>query len=515
LSLLREGLRPWRIWLVLSLAAGLCLASLYYFSYKKEYREAKQTKTSAEIIREAIEEDEADKAAEASGTKEEAAGAGEGEGYDTYAISEGGKLSENASIKEIMAAVAEINAATGEGLSISDYAETIEKCESQLKAAKAYYDSSILADIDPYHVVETRVQAFVSGWEDEAERNLIIARYYEFMRSGISYGEAAKELGTEEIYIKETVTVSADYNAGTLNFTAVHYDADAEEKIVEAAIEQLKQAQEAIAEETAPHALEIKSGEPQVVVRSGSAYGATGLSTISSIQSTIDSYKSILNNKLVSLIAEKTGVEVSADEIPTLLTEDEKSTLPKLNKKKLLLAGAGGAVGAFIALTALWGLAALFTGKIVDSDELFETAGVTTLAQQSTKKRGAELRGIDKLIDRIGRGDEIKGSDSEKMKAAADYLRRNASGFKKVLVTGDVGREAAERAAEGLSEAFGGAEVSAAGWTAKDTEGLGAVSGCDAVVVAVEMGKSRFGRTFSEIEFARSQGKSVIGAIYL
>ena len=513
-SLLRAALRHWRIILVLSLAFAVLGALFYERSFKKDLTAAEEARALQLSALETAGVEIPGKVVDDL-SEEKPSGSGEGSESEKEAASALASIDKdlsNLNLQNVEALIAEVEA---KGLiSVRDLMTSLEVVNRSMDGMRAYMSDSLKMKIDPYAAMQGIGELYVDA-EDGGEmslevRNHILARYRRALISQLDYDTVAAELGCDTKYIRELVNVSVDYDAGVVRFSAYHSDKDSIVKIISSLAAQLRNAKGGIETDYGPHKLNVIEGEVVKVYNSDLvSFAANAWKNYYTMESTVNSYKKRVTETLRALAAgDDTGL-VDIDSLEQTLTP-----LPKHSKGKLAVYGAGGYVLGCLALTFLFMLVIFLRGRIVDGNDL-AGHGVRTLTELSAKRKGKALRGLDALLDRIGRTKDFTGTDEERLALAAGFVNEYGDGAKKLLLTGDVSLKALAALAKKLSANGVLPELVCQTGLFTNPKTVESLKDCDGIVLVEEPLKSSYRLAVQDVLVAVDWEKPVIGAIYL
>ena len=520
-SLLRAALRHWRIILILSLVFAAAGAVFYERSFKKDLTAAEDARAMALAAQEAagvlptgtvVAGNDTSGSIEAT---ESSDGTGKVQTEQNEEAEE--PLEEdfsNLNLQNVETLIAEIEA-KGQ-ISVRELLTSLDAVDRAMDGMRTYMANSIKMKIDPYAAWQSICEIYVDtaeGAEQELSTtvlNHMLSRYRSALTSKVDYTSLATELNSQRNYIRELININPDYDAGIIRYSIYHYDREDLEKIVTAISDQLKQEYAAIEADYGPHKLRVLLGGFQLVYNSDLvSFSTNAWKNYYTLESTIASYKKRANEALQALASGDGSGMVDIDNPETELPE-----LPKDSRVKLVIYAVAGYILGVVALTFLFMLIILLRGRIVDGNDL-AGHGVRTLTELTAKRKGKALKGLDALLDRIGRTKDFVGSDAERLQKAAGFIGEYGEGAKRLLLTGDVSTRqlatiAKELSANGLPQEF----VCQPGLFS-DPKTVEALKGCDGIVLVEEPLKSSYRLAANDVLVAADWEKPVLGAIYL
>ena len=88
---------------------------------------------------------------------------------------------------------------------------TVNSLQEQIRKQNAYLANSVLMNLDPYHVVTSRVDIRVWAMEDGEiqQMNTLLLYYKQLLNNGRYLSELAKELGMDSAYLRELISVTS------------------------------------------------------------------------------------------------------------------------------------------------------------------------------------------------------------------------------------------------------------------------------------------------------------------
>lgn len=501
LSLLRESLRHWRIILILALVFALLGAFLYERSFKKELSKAEEERAlqlaareeAAEAVRDNLEGDDRE---------------------EEMTILEDFS---NLNLQNVEKLIFEVES---KGMvSVRELLTSVEALDRTMEGMRTYLASSLKLRIDPNNTQQAIYEVFVDnplpaeGEEDVVlpleTRNHILARYRLFLISSVSYDALAEAFGCEAQYLRELVSVSVDYDAGVVRFTVLQSTVESAMRIANDLADQVERAKDLAVADYGPYRLTVVRGDARTIYNSDlSNYAANTWKNYFTAETTVNSYKKRVSEALRILAAGgETGL-VGID------PEQELTPLPQHSGKKLILYGVGAYFLGVVVLTFLAMLLILLRGRIVDGNDL-AALGIRTLTELPAKRKGKALRGLDALLDGIGRTKDFTGSEQERLAKAAAFIREYADGAGRLLLTGDVEQGKLQALANDLSAHGGLPELVCHTSLFTNPSTVEALKDCEGIVLVEEPAKSAYRLALQDVRVAVEWNKPVIGAIYL
>lgn len=150
--------------------------------------------------------------------------------------------------------------------------------------------------------------------------------------------------------------------------------------------------------------------------------------------------------------------------------------------------------------------------KLKDATRRFGVKGLGEFAEAEPEKKRF-LPGADRLIDRLfGHGRRLTADETYQI-VAANVRNYMPEGAKKLLVTGSADGEKIGQIAAYLSETIKEASFEASPALAQDPATLSKLSGCDAVVLVEERGRSTAEDVDAELTVLRNVEKPVVGMV--
>lgn len=366
----------------------------------------------------------------------------------------------------------------------------VESLQNTIGNQQEYMDKSVLMAIDPYNFYRGTLSVCVDV-KDNTMTSTILLAYQAALNSGDLLSGVAQEMGMEEKYLRELVTVSVDTSAETLNNLLTVSVAYASQEgaqqlldLIEAGIDTLSQQ---LSERVGSHKINV---------------------VVCSVSSCVDMNISLLQKtELENQSAQLKLLETAQSQLEALDEPGENIlTVKSVVKSGIKYAAAGGVIGAFLVLV-MAVLSFILSDKLYSGDELKAHYNITVLA--SILPKGRKFRGLDAWLNRAeGRG---VGCESEYDLAAAN-IRNYAGSAKKILVTSTAG----DAASKALTEALGdktGLELVACGSLLQDPAALVNLAACDAVVMVEKCWASHYGPIGVALERISDAGKPLLGCV--
>lgn len=366
----------------------------------------------------------------------------------------------------------------------------VESLQKTIGNQQEYMDKSVLMAIDPYNFYRGTLSVCVNA-KDPNQTNTILLAYQAALRAGDLIGQVAGEMGMEEKYLRELVTVSVDTSAETLNNLLTVSVANASQEGAQQLLDLI-----AAGIETVNSQISGSVGKHDVNVVVCSVTACVDMN-VSQLQKTELENQSAQLKLLETVQKQLDSLEEPGENILTM-----KSVI----KSGLKYAVAGGVVGVFLVL--VWACVNFVLGsKLYSGEELKARYRVTLLAD--IVSRGKKLRKLDALLNRWeGRG---VGCEAEYELAAAN-IRNYAGSARKILVTSTAGPEAAGALVEAL-DGKTGLELVSCGSLLRDPAALVNLAGCDAVLMVEKCRVSHYSAIGDALERISDAGKPLLGVV--
>ena len=366
----------------------------------------------------------------------------------------------------------------------------VESLQNTIGNQQEYMDKSVLMTIDPYNFYRGTLAMCVIA-EKESQVNTILLAYQAALSSGELLSGVAQEMGMEEKYLRELVTVTVDITAEGLNNLLT----------ISCSYETQEGAQQMLDM--------IADGIDELRVRLNKSIGTHNLgNVVCSVSSCVDVNISLLQKtELENQAAQMVLLETAESQLEALDEPGENIlTVKSVIKSGIKYAIAGAVIGGFLMVAAVC-VGFIVGGKLYSGDELKARFRIPVLA--SILPGGRKFRGLDAWLNRIeSRG---VGGDGEYDVAAAN-IRNYAAGAKKLLVTSTAGEGASKALVEALGDKTG-LELVSCGSLLQDPAALENLAACDGVVLVEKCRTSRYSAIEAALERISDTGKPLLGCV--
>lgn len=377
-------------------------------------------------------------------------------------------------------------------LDMSDYRQRLEQHE-------LYIEESVLMRINPYEMPRASADIFVrlddAEWEILPDNitidptDSLIKLYASTLLSYIDWEPVETLTGGKEIYLKELISVSPDYNSNTFTVSVVYSDAETAGQILNIVIEQILNKYHDMAAGTSKHNLSVFN---------------------QSLSYSVDSSLADSQKANTELAAEYNRAILACQAAIEDLKEEEPSEPLTIGFIKYPAAGILG--GGFL-MVLFYGLGYLFGGKLHGDSELGNKYGYRLLGTLPVHPK-AFLPGIDHILERLEGTPRCAGEEKIYQCIAANIKNLAGTG-KKVLITGTADAEKIKRLTNAVAPRLKDITLTAAGDMNREAGTLDALAACDAVILAEEKSISAERAVQREHECINAMEKPVIGYILL
>lgn len=387
----------------------------------------------------------------------------------------------------------------------ANYEREIENLEKSIEDQEAYLANSVLLNISAYEKPEASANILIqmdeSAWAGIPESatidptDAVVNAYTASVWRGIDWKELEDEFGISQVYLKELVSVSSDYNSNAVYISACHEDEKQAEKMLDVLIDRMESKHSEIAEVAGEHTFTVVNKTSGIVTDLGLADKQKQNSDRST------NYQKQLSEK------EKALDELKEPEVPTALSKRE------IAKDGIKYAVIGGVLGAF-ALAFVYCVLYVMNPRLRSEEEMKRPFGCRVLGVFALPEKKGVLAGIDRWLERLA-GDAERPSAESVVARAAVNLKNYAGEARTILVTGTVAEEQLQRLSEQLSRQMSGIQLVVGADINRSTETLEKAAACDAVVLVEERWKSKNQDILQEKETLEALKKYVIGCIVL
>ena len=401
-----------------------------------------------------------------------------------------------------------------------DYIKSIDALNNQIDNQREYVACSILMQIDPENEAVTTAQLVVTI-EDDFSSGIdaaLVSSYSQDLQSGEYLAGLADELGTNQGYLKELISVSfysassslivvnsdvSTGGAGTITITVIGPTTDYTDKIMDSILEEVDCKYNELNESLVAHSIVVAGRQNYYMVdRNTRDLQYSAVNQFETIQKQIDSY-----DKSLDELSSKIGVD-DKDAIYAYFSnesyDDNQSTYSLTASVKYALIGF--AIGAFLVLVWVF-IDYVFGKKFANQSKFFgrfiwvKKIGVL----KPTKKRSRFEAFIDKKT-----GDDNDLSEEKAKKILAANINNLTRGMNKVLFTGTA---EISRIKELVSEL--GINAVIVGSIYEDPTCLESISEYDGIIVVEQRDYSDCKAVADELEFITNTNAKLLGAIII
>lgn len=367
---------------------------------------------------------------------------------------------------------------------------------------QAYLDESVLMNVDPYNVYEGTMYLYFSTdyqiMPDTVYQNVdstqsVVLLYKAALEGGLVLDPVAEAVEMESKYLRELIGVKTEMAGGMVNpilsVTVRCGSAELAESILDHVEAQLQKVGSQITRSVGEHAVRI-------VMESVFCHGD---------QSLLDTQKSAWDRmeKLSEGLA-------AADEALNALKAPQA---PSYTKKGMVLAAAKigvllGIVG-FVCAAGVICVGFIAGDRVYSGREIEYRCGVKNLGSVALKSR--KRKALDAWVWKRENRGEYRNTKVYGVLAARLQNRISEAGT--VLVAGDAREETIAAVAEKLAAELPKMQVLSAGSLDRDPAAVRGLGKCDAVLLVVECGVSRYSAIDSQEETIREQGAVLMGCV--
>ncbi len=378
------------------------------------------------------------------------------------------------------------------------YERNILNDSERLEHQQTYMEKSVLMQIDPYHKPFASADLFVkldsTEWESLPDNlgmdptDSVIKAYTSGFASILDWTPIEELTGIEEIYLREALSVYADYNSNTFTLNVVYPDGEMAQEILNIVLSQVLDRHTDVAETVGGHTIMMTSKTLTHVIDAALAENQK-----SNVAAIANYERSILSNR-------------------ENLEELEKPGEPRvLGFVKYPIAGF--ILGAFMGIL-LWGGCYLLDGKLHGERSLNVRYGFPLLGIMPPPERKGFLSGVDRTLDRLAASHSQIG-ESETYKRIAIAITSLAGDRNMILVTGTINIDKIQAFTNILTSHLKNINLSVVGNAGMNPDAMAAVEKCDTVLLVEERETSYAAEIREERECIRTLGKSVIGYVLL
>lgn len=397
--------------------------------------------------------------------------------------------------------------------------------EEKIAAEKTYMEESLLMQIDPYNVYTA--EGFLVFQADRsltsAEESLLSEQYQAVLDDQAFLNQAADKIGSEAKYVKELLSLSSPAQlseqlkitdtAGNMMDTVV---SDEEEN--SGSLYFLKLSVIAPDQATAD-TLYTEAGE---VLAQTSPSGISAACTVEMTERTESvSVDRSLKDRQTAVF---TGINSLEDNLTKTKTLYDGVEVPEPVQTEMdgrafsLKYVALGAGAGFVLIILFWIARYLLSERIKTADELQEYYGIRALGKLGLSYEKTKKSRIDRFLLAKRNGGVVTQTEKQ-MDLITGRILLCCGSEDKILLTGTVGEEKLQSAAEALQKAFSRRgvtkEICTAQNLAQNPDGGQLLTSCGGVVLLEERDVTKYHALEEEICLIADGGKELLGVILL
>ena len=388
---------------------------------------------------------------------------------------------------------------------LDSYEKNIENIQTAIKELDRYMEGSILMKIDPYDKpvasadllfqMEESVSQTEGAGADVDPADSLVKLYSSNLLRQMDWEGLERELGVEQIYLRELISVSGDQGSNTLTVTATYLDAATAEKLLETFLENVDACQKNFTSVVGAHTVDVVNRSVDTV-----------------LDMDLIDVKKNNGDKVMSYQNSLTNMEKARDS----LVEPE---LPEeLSKRKVAMSGIkyaliGGVGGAFL-MAFYFCMIYVLCGKLHTDEEVKDQFRIKILGVFGTPEKTGTLSSVDRLLERL-EGRAVRPAEDDVLDRIALNMINHAGEAKKVLLTGTIPEETLRELADKLAGRLPQISLSVGADMNKTSDTLRLLAACEAVVLAEQRGTSKCREILQEKEAVDTLKKPILGCIVL
>lgn len=410
------------------------------------------------------------------------------------------------------------------------YNKSLEACKREIAnlsrdidSQQEYVENSILMNMSPYDVWEAKADLFVTADEGAGSRDndfttTIMRAYQSALTSGELLSEIAQNMGVDDRYIHELVTVTMGRDSYYRDDDLFSVESKGSGFTIRNRQDDRFIAQDNLLTVQVRHEDEEKARELLTGVLEGvnrfydQIRSGVGPHTISEINNSVGSRVDLAladqqNDERIRLDRLKESLQRRKDEMEKLKQpEGIASPISSAVKYGVI----GGVLGAFV-IVFFACIGFVMSDKVYSAKELkyrFKVKVLGILCRDKTRNAGK----IDAWLNRLeGRACDVDEGIEYGLISAniCNYME----GAKSLLVIGSAQEEKIGQVASELAGRLSGVTVVSGGNVLHNAQGLRKLPECDGVVLVEQCGKSLYSEVQLEIEKASDLHKPVVGCI--
>ena len=387
-------------------------------------------------------------------------------------------------------------------LNKENYDAQAELYQKQLMDLQAYFEDSVLMQIDPMQEHYASAELYIEVPVEEMEKipesadmditDQLLGAYDNFIAKGIDLTDIADKHNVKESYLKELISVDANYTANMINVEVIAPDKELALEIYNEVIIQAKEQATQITEDIRVHKIAVINEITGVRADSG----------------LMDQIKGV-NNQINSLQSSLTGVMTNIENLEEPEELEQTAVATHVSKKDLVKYGLIGLILGVFVLVAIYACIYLFSGLLATESELKDVFGCFPLGTFAPKykKQGFLDKWLYKLAGVERRSDDV----------IANRIAQNITSLAKegqtILLTGTVSDEMLADTLSILKDKVSNVNLTVSGCFTEDASAIGMIMQADSVIVVESRRVSKFAQVQKLLETIVNMDKPLMGYI--
>ncbi|MBS4984251.1 MAG: chain-length determining protein [Hungatella hathewayi] len=379
----------------------------------------------------------------------------------------------------------------------------IKNIERNIESQTEYLEKSILMKISPFDKYISSADIFIKSDDVTLVNGLnsytaiynngLVRTYASYINQGFDLSKLAAKMGTEEVYLKELITVKVDEWGQMLSVSVCYSDETGAERILNAILDDVKAQYDDYSNKFGAHELYIMN---QVS------------STTTDLE--LDNKQKMVNDNITTLQTTLKEKEKTLEDMQEPVESAVLSTSAAI-KSGIKYAVLGGVLGAFITIFCIC-VAFLMTNKIISAKDLKQRYGVKILAVFPGTEKKRLFSGIDRWLEKLeGKKDHL--TEEARYELMAANLKNYAGEAKNILVVGTVSTEILKTVVDKLGKLCSDMTLTIGNNLNESAETVSKLPDCEAVILVEQCGVSRLGEIEKEIEAVRNVKKEIAGVV--
>lgn len=388
---------------------------------------------------------------------------------------------------------------------LASYEKNIESIQKAIKDLDRYMDESVLMKIDPYNEPVASADLLIQMEEgigrtegagaDMDPADSLVKLYSSNLLQQMDWKGLESELGVEQTYLRELLTVLGDNDSNTLTVTATYLDAATAEKILAAFLENVDACQKSFTPVVGAHTVDVVNRSVDTVL------DMTLIDLKKSNSDRVLAYQNSLTNM------EKAMESLVEPELPE-----------ELSKRKVAMSGIkyaliGGIGGAFL-MAFYFCMVYVLCGRLHTDEELKDQFRIKILGVFGTPEKTGAFSGVDRLLERL-EGRSVRPAEGAVLDRIALNIANYAGDAKEILLTGTIPEETLKELADKLAGRLPQISLSVGADLNKTSDTLRLLAACEAVVLAEQRGASKCREILQEKEAVDTLKKPILGCMVL